>query len=94
MSASITDSTCRELFYSTNIRPTKEALGLANKTIITAALEQLKSVTGCTITLAFQPISKSWLKAARASGGDAIDLDPADGGFVGKSSIPLAESKC
>ena len=82
MLASTPDTLARELFWSTGIKATREALTLANTTIITAALEQLKGVAGGTFTLAYQPISKSWLQAARRSGGDAIDLDPADGGFV------------
>jgi hypothetical protein len=35
-----------------------------------------------------QPITTSWLQAARDAGGDAIDLDPADGPFLSKSTCP------
>lgn len=44
----------------------------------------LKKVPGLLVASTQQTITKAWLTAARASGGDAIDLDPANGNFVGK----------
>ena len=43
----------------------------------------LKNVSGLSIGSTQQTITKAWLTAARASGGDAIDLDPNNGNFVG-----------
>jgi hypothetical protein len=34
--------------------------------------------------LTYQPISKSWIAAAKKQGGDAFDLDPANGHLMGK----------
>lgn len=44
----------------------------------------LKQVPGLLLGSTQQTITKAWLTAARASGGDAIDLDPANGNFVSK----------
>ena len=44
----------------------------------------LKNVPGLLLASTQQTITKSWLTAARAADGDAIDLDPANGNFVGK----------
>lgn len=41
----------------------------------------LKDVEKASATMSLQPIGKAWLRAARQAGGDAIDLDPADGEF-------------
>lgn len=73
----------RQLFWSLGLKPTAEAIKLANDIVIGGSLEQLKNVANCSLSLAFQPITQAWLKAARASGGDAIDLDPNDGTFLG-----------
>jgi FAD/FMN-containing dehydrogenase len=52
--------------------------------VIGDALAQLKDVRDLVVELAYQPISAKWLQAARDNGGDAMDLDPKDGDFVGK----------
>lgn len=44
----------------------------------------LKQVPGLLVASTQQTITKSWLTAARESGGDAIDLDPANGNFIGQ----------
>lgn len=53
-----------------------------NKTFIEAALSQLSDIASATTSVTYQPISKAWLARAKASGGDAIDLDPNNGGFI------------
>lgn len=40
-------------------------------------------------SITYQTVTKEWLEAARASGGDAIDLDPEDGGIIGKKLLLL-----
>lgn len=40
---------------------------------------QLKNVQNLTLTLSPQLLSKSFLEKARASGGDAMDFEPANG---------------
>ena len=47
-------------------------------------MPQLKNVTGLTLTSTTQVITKAWLEAAQASGGDAMSLDPAHGGIMGE----------
>lgn len=75
----------RDSFHSLSLKATRGSLGILNETITGAALAQLKDIEGCYAGLIFQPVSKSWLMAAQASGGDALDLDPADGDFIGLS---------
>lgn len=53
-------------------------------------MPELKKVAGLQLGSTQQTITKAWLQAARASGGDAIDLDPANGNLVGTSSIFVA----
>lgn len=55
--------------------------------VIPSANEHLKDIEGSTASIAYQPISHAWLQAARNSGGDAIDLDPAKGSFVGMYTL-------
>lgn len=44
----------------------------------------LKNVEGLAVAATQQAVTKAWLEAARASGGDPIDLDPSNGSFMGK----------
>ena len=75
----------RDLFMSTGAKVSLQTVSLLNKTFIEAInnIPALKSIDGYSLNLAIQPITTDWLAAARAAGGDAIDLDPADGTFVG-----------
>jgi hypothetical protein len=81
----------RQLPWITGMKAKPESVYLANQTFVTAALSQLADIPNATTSITYQLITHSWLAAARASGGDAIDLDPANGGFIGESSfqIPL-----
>ena len=49
-------------------------------------MPELKNVAGLQLGSTQQTITKAWLQAARASGGDAIDLDPANGNFISTSN--------
>lgn len=73
----------RDSFHSLSLKATQEAVEILNQTITGAALAQLNQIEGCYVGLSFQPVTKSWLAAAQAAGGDALDLDPADGDFIG-----------
>jgi len=77
----------RESFHSLSLKATAAAIDLLHQTISSAALSQLGSIQSCYVGLSFQPVTRSWLAAARASGGDALDLDPADGDFIGSSAL-------
>jgi hypothetical protein len=79
------------LFATTAIKVSDRSVTLLNKTFTDSVLAQmtkLKNTTGTSSSLAMQPITTSWLQAARDAGGDAIDLDPADGPFLSMSSQP------
>lgn len=59
-------------------------------------MKALKNVSGSLVALSIQPVGTSWLKAARAAGGDAIDLDPANGNLIGKTEwtlLPNSDTK-
>ncbi|KAL8906558.1 MAG: hypothetical protein Q9207_001942 [Kuettlingeria erythrocarpa] len=48
----------------------------------TGLADQMLSQTNCSVGSAIQPITVDHVKAARAAGGDAMDLDPNRGAFV------------
>ena len=67
----------------TSVKATPESVRLLNDTLVTSALSgELKNIPGLSLGMSIQPITTSWLKAAKKSGGDAIDLDPKDGPFL------------
>ena len=76
----------RWLFASTALKGTSEAVYLTNQTFFEtiASMPALKHVPGLLIASTQQTITKAWLEAAQASGGDAIDLNPANGNFISK----------
>lgn len=76
----------REAFHCTGLKASAEAVRIVNETVTNAALAELKTVQGCSVSMSLQPISRKWLKAAQDAGGDAISLDPADGSLIGKST--------
>ena len=49
----------------------------------------LKSVPGLIASFVYQPLTVAHLKASKATGGDAIDLDPADGPVMSTSQHAL-----
>lgn len=81
------DRDLRESFYNTALKASAESMAIINDTLITLAKSKLSKVN-CTVGAAVQPITQDFLQSARDAGGDAIDLDPADGRFVGKLDLP------
>lgn len=77
----------RNSFYNTGLKATPESMAIINETLIDLANSMLPRVD-CVVGAAVQPITEHLLQAARDNGGDAIDLDPADGRFIGKPCIP------
>jgi hypothetical protein len=75
----------RHLFWSTSVKATPEAVRILNETFNQAVLgsSHLATLNGINTVMCMQPISVGWQKAARDLGGDAIDLDPANGTFLG-----------
>lgn len=84
----------RKLWTATSLKSTPEAVKLA-RDVYFAEIQKLRVVTGGTFTITWQPLSQAMVTAARASGGDAIDLDPKDGPAMGRlffsepSSLPV-----
>jgi hypothetical protein len=57
---------------------------IANRTVIDMTFEKLADAKDTAVALTYQPISAAWLKESKARGGNAIDLDPGLGTFIGK----------
>ncbi|KAM3425606.1 hypothetical protein BST61_g7553 [Cercospora zeina] len=77
--------TSRWLFATAALKVGEATIPLINRTFIETVrsrLHLLQNKTSVAIGLSVQPITRSWLQAARDAGGDAIDLDPADGPFI------------
>jgi hypothetical protein len=74
------------LFQSTSLKATSEAVFLINATFfeVIAANPSIKKIEGLQITPTYQTITTKHLQAAKASGGDPMDLDPKNGNIVGK----------
>ncbi|KAL8723704.1 MAG: hypothetical protein Q9181_007213 [Wetmoreana brouardii] len=70
--------TFRQLFRATSLKSTPPVVNFVYDIFKTQA-QQLKPVQNLIISFVYQPLTVDLLKASRASGGDAIDLDPADG---------------
>ena len=62
---------------ATALQATEESVRLANTTFfeLVKGMPELKKVQNLTLALSPQPISKSFLEAARASGGDPMDAE-------------------
>ncbi|KAI4126263.1 MAG: hypothetical protein LQ341_006894 [Variospora aurantia] len=73
--------TLRWSFYNTAVKSSADTMGLIYNTTTDLADEMLSGVN-CSVGSATQPITVNHLRAARAAGGDAIDLDPDRGPFV------------
>ena len=76
----------RKLWTATSLKSTPEAVKLA-RDVYLAEIKNLRVVAGGTFTITWQPLSQAMVNAARASGGDAIDLDPKDGPVMGRVSF-------
>lgn len=82
----------RQAFYTTSFKPDPRIISFVNRTVIQQA--DLFLPTTANIAFTFQPISKQWLQASRAAGGDALDVDPRDGPFIGKNSSLVLHACC
>ena len=79
----------RKLWAATSLKATPAAAKLCAQAFI-AAVKNTRKFNKGTHTITWQPLSVDLVKAARAQGGDAIDLDPKDGPVLGIfSSSPL-----
>ncbi|KAI0146306.1 hypothetical protein GGR57DRAFT_478799 [Xylariaceae sp. FL1272] len=73
--------TSRQLFMATALQATGESIRLANTTFfeIINDMPELKNVQNLRLSMGPQPLSKSFLEAAIASGGDPMGVDPGNG---------------
>ncbi|KAI1409849.1 FAD-binding domain-containing protein [Hypoxylon sp. FL1857] len=73
----------RNLFYAISFKATEESISFYNKTIIDNAVSMLSDVEGLATYAVFQPVSKEYLQASKAKGGNVLGLDPdVDGSFI------------
>ncbi|KAF2492610.1 FAD-binding domain-containing protein, partial [Lophium mytilinum] len=69
-------------FHCTSFKASAETVRLINTTVVPEVQKSLAKVPGAQIAFNMQPLSKGWFEAAKKAGGDAIDLDPADGSII------------
>ncbi|KAI0107965.1 FAD-binding domain-containing protein [Hypoxylon sp. NC0597] len=73
----------RNLFYAISFEATEESISLYNKTVIENAVSMLSDVEGLATYAVYQPVSKQYLQASKAKGGNVLGLDPdIDGTFI------------
>ncbi|KAI3316785.1 hypothetical protein HD806DRAFT_419792 [Xylariaceae sp. AK1471] len=72
----------RQLFTSVSFYPDPRAIRIANETFVELAYQELSSIPNATIAFTYQPVSRDWLKASKASGHNVLDLDPKSGTFI------------
>lgn len=70
----------RRLFWVNGLKGTPEAVYLANQTLFDVVAA--KPIPGLTFYAAYEPVSTNWIQAAVDAGGDAFDLNPADGALL------------
>ncbi|KAL9628321.1 MAG: hypothetical protein Q9164_007318 [Protoblastenia rupestris] len=74
----------RQIFSATSLKSSAEAVYMINTTLFdaVAATPKLKSVKDLSVTNTYQTFTASMLEAARAAGGDALDLHDPNGNGV------------
>ncbi|KAF9894897.1 hypothetical protein FE257_004519 [Aspergillus nanangensis] len=72
----------RQQFFTVSFKADPRAVSIVNHTVFDQARTTLQHVADLSISFSFQPISKAWIEAAKARGGDAMDLDPNDAPFI------------
>lgn len=70
--------TFRELFRATSLKSTPPVVNFLYN-IYKTKTQTLKPIPGLLLAFVYQPLTVALLQASKATGGDAIDLDPADG---------------
>lgn len=74
----------RQVFWSVSFKADPRAISIANRTIIDMTFERVADAENAAVALTYQPISASWLKESYARGGNALNIDPKLGTFIGK----------
>ena len=71
----------RRLFRATSVKSSPQAVEVVQR-VFDRESTKLRTVSNGTVTVTYQYLSQSFVDAAHAAG-DAIDLDPKDGPFIG-----------
>ncbi|KAK2753900.1 hypothetical protein FQN54_007259 [Arachnomyces sp. PD_36] len=71
----------RWAFYNVGLKADERSMYMINDTVVSLAKQELRGMN-VSVGAAIQPVTEAHLTAARKSGGDALDLDPADGSFI------------
>jgi hypothetical protein len=74
----------RHVYWSVSFKPDPRAVMIANRTVTELAFGRMNKVRDAAVAFTYQPVSKDWLEASRAAGGNVLNLDPAGGTFVGE----------
>jgi hypothetical protein len=69
-------------FHVVSFKSSAQTVRLINDTVTVDAVKNLKNLTGVNVGISYQWVPKSWLQAAKQSGGDAIDIDPSNGDLL------------
>jgi hypothetical protein len=77
------DDAYRRFFWTFSFAPDKRAISIANRTVFDKVFAELTAVEGAVVSINMQPISGAMLRASSARGGNALDIDPATGTFIG-----------
>lgn len=73
------------MFWATSLKASPDSVYLINETFFEtiAAMPELRHAAGLSLTTTPQMLTRSWIDAAKASGGDPMDIE-SDGGIIGK----------
>jgi len=73
----------RSLFATTSLSVTENTMILVHDVVVETRKLLLEG-TDCSVGAGVQPVTQSFLEAAKAKGGDPMALDPSEGGFCSK----------
>ncbi|KAH7213270.1 uncharacterized protein BKA55DRAFT_697777 [Fusarium redolens] len=77
------DRSHRQLFWATSLKASPESVYLTNETFFETidSMPELRHAAGLSLTTTPQMLTRSWIDAAKASGGDPMDID-SEGGII------------
>ncbi|KAH7405681.1 hypothetical protein DE146DRAFT_778990 [Phaeosphaeria sp. MPI-PUGE-AT-0046c] len=75
------NDTFRWKWYSTAITFSEQTMSIIVDTMVDEAKKQIPNISGF-VGVAEEPVSESYMEAARKNGGDPMNLDPAEGGLI------------
>ena len=75
----------RSLFSTTSLRVSSDTMKIVQNQLVSSQEALLTSVN-CSVGAGIQPVTQSFLRAAKSAGGDPMDLNPEDGRFSSRSN--------